>query len=257
MSSAVGFNNGINRIRTGSKQFQLAAFGTELVLAVKNKTADHTAFTVVLAAFLLAVDDAVAEFRIVTAEIIEFADKIFFRNGNDFIFALFRHTQQTVKLIAQHRIIAFDFGADIAVLAVPADFDIAECRLLTVNFIKVFDFRPARIILTVFFKKFLQILNRIIVEMRQIPAELFHRIQNLPQFPLVLLYIKPADTPHRQRQKFVYILIRHIPFKQRTVRCQSGMDFGIFLLFTAALFNPFIDPVFKEKLRQRLGMEEF
>ena len=257
MSSSVSFNNRINSIRAGRQQFQLAPFRAELILAVKNKTADHAAFTVILAAFLLAVDDAVTKLRIVAAKVIKFADKIFLRDGYYLVFALFCHAEQAVKLIAQHGIIAFDFGADITVFAVPADFDIAECRLLTVNFVKVFNFRPAGIILTVFLNKFLQILDRIIIKMRQIPAELFHRIQNLPQFPLVFLYIKPADTPHRQCQKFVNILISNITSKQRTVRCQSSVDFGILLFFTAALLDPFVDTVFKEKLRQRFGMEEF
>ena len=60
MSSAVGFNDNINGICPGREQFKLTTFGTELVLTVKNKTADHTALSVILAALFLAVDHTVA-----------------------------------------------------------------------------------------------------------------------------------------------------------------------------------------------------
>ena len=257
MSSAVGFNDNINGIRPGREQFKLTAFGAELIFPVKNKTADHAALAVILAALFLAVDHTVAQLHIVTAEVIKFAHKILFRQSDDFILAGLGNAEQTVKLITEHRIITFDFGTDITVFAIPADLDIAECRLLTVDFIKVFDFCPSGIMLAVFIQKFLQILNGVIIEMRKIPAELFHQIKDLPQFTLVLLNIKAADTLHRQSQQFVDILIGHIAFEQRTVRCKSGMDLGIFFFFAAALLDPFIDTVFKKELSQCFGVKEF
>ena len=165
MSSAVGFNDNINGIGSGREQFKLTAFGTELVLTVKNKTADHTALSVILSTLFLAVDHTVAQLHIVAPEVIKFAHKILFRQSNNFILAGLGNAEQTVELITENCIVAFDFSSNITVFAVPADFDVSECRLLTVDFIKVFDLCPSGIMFAVFIQKFLQILNSVIIEM--------------------------------------------------------------------------------------------
>ena len=198
MSPPIGFRNGIDRIRPGREQFQLTALRTQLIFPIQNKSADHAAFTVIFTAFLFTVDDTVAQFSIIAPEIIEFADKILFRQRNDFVFTVFRHTEQTVKLVAQHRIVAFDLCSDITVFTVPANFDIVQSRLLTVDLVKVFDLRPAGIVFTVFIQQFLQIFHSVIIEMSQIFPQLLHLIQDLPQFPLVFLNIKTADPADGQ-----------------------------------------------------------
>ena len=257
MSSSVGFNDGIDCIRTRREQFQLTAFRTQLIFPSEDKSADLAAFAVVFAAFFLFVYHTVTKFSIVPAEIVEFADEILFRNGGNGVFSLFGDADKAVEFIAEYRIIAFDFGSDVSVFAVPADLDIVECRLLAVDLVKVFDLGAARIKFTVLIDEFLQIIHCVVIEMSKIFTQLLHQIEDLAQFPLVFFNIEPADPADRQGQQLVDILIGDITLEQGTERSKSGMDLFIFLLFAAALFDALIDAVFKEKLCQRFGMEQF
>ena len=254
---AVGFLDHIDGIRPGRQQFQLTAVGTKLILAVQNKAAQQTAFSIIFSAFLFTVDHAVAQFGIVPAEVIQSADKLFFRQGDDFIFAVFGHADQTVKLVADHGIIALDLGSDIAVFAVPADFDIIQGRLLTVDFVKVFDFRAAGIVFAIFCDQFFQIIHGVIVQVGKIFPQLLHRIKDLAQFTLVLFDVKPADPADRQGKQFVHILIGNVPHQQRTVGGKAGVDLLILLFLAAALFDAFVDAVLKEQLGKRFGEKEF
>ena len=80
---------------------------------------------------------------------------------------------------------------------------------------------------------------------------------DLAQFLLVLLNIEPGDSAHRKRQKFVDIIVGDIAQQQVTERCQSGVDFPVFIFLTAALFDLFVDTVFKEYLSERFGVMQF
>ena len=85
-------------------------------------------------------------------------------------------------------------------------------------------------------------------------ADLLYFFIDFPQFLLVLFNIESGDATHRQCQKFINILIGYIPHQLISERFQTAVDFFIFLFLTAALFDLFIDTVFKEKLSQSFGM---
>ena len=255
--SAVGFDQRVNRIGPRREQFQLTAVGTELVLPVEDETAERTAFAVVLAAFLFTVDDAVAQFGIVAAEIVEFADEILFGQDDDLVFAVLAHADKAVELVAHHGILALDLGADITVFAVPADLDVVEGGLLAVDLVEVFDLGAARVVLAVLVDEFLQIRHGIIAQVIEMLAQLFHGVENLAQFLLVFLDVEAADAAHGQRQQFVDVLVGDVAHEQGPEGCQSGIDLPVLLLLAAALFDALVDAVLEEYLRQRLGQKQF
>ena len=247
----------INGIGSGGEQFQFASRRAEHILFFQNESADAGAFAVIFAAFGLFVDHTELSFRIVFAEIIQFADKKFIRyHRNNFVFTIFFHTQQTVIFIADDGIIAFDTGADISVFAIPADFDIVQCGGFTVDLFDFLDFGAAREIGTVFLFDICNDIDGVIDQMGQFMADILDFFIDFPEFLLVFLNIETGDAAHRQGEQFINILVGDIPHKQVAVGEQAAVDFLILLFLTAALFDLFVDTVFKEKLSERFGVAQ-
>ena len=82
-------------------------------------------------------------------------------------------------------------------------------------------------------------------------------LPDFPEFLLVFFNVEPGYTAYRQSQKFINILVGHIAQQQRTVGGESGVNLPVFILLTAALFDFFIDAVFKEYLGEGFGVMQF
>ena len=252
------FRPQINGIRTRGEKFQFAPDRAERVLFFQNKTADTGAFAVIFSGLGFFVDDTELRVGIVFPEIIQLSDKKFVRHHrDDLVFAAFFDADQTVVFITDDGVIALDGGSDVTVFAVPSDFDIVQCGNFAVDLFDLFDFGAAReagSVLLLYIRKHIDGVGDKVGKFVPYLLDLF---VDLAEFLLVLFNIEPGDTAHRQCQKFVDILIGDIAQQQMTERCQSGMDFAVFLLLTAALFDLLVDTVFKEYLRERFGMMQF
>ena len=253
---AVDLGEDVNGVGPGREQLELAPVGAQLVLAVEDEAADAAAFAVVFAALFLLVDHAVAEIRIVAAEVVELADEILFGQDDDFVSAVLADADEAVELVAHHRVFALDFGADVAVLAVPADLDVVEGGLLAVDLVEVFDLGAAGIGFAVLVDEFAQIIDGVVAQVVEVFAQLLHGVEDLAQFTLVFLDVEAADAPDGQGQQFVDVLVGDFAHEQRAERLQPGADLFVLLLLAAALLDALVDAVLEEDLGQGLGEEE-
>ena len=120
----------------------------------------------------------------------------------------------------------------------------------------MFDLGAAREIRAVFVEQALQIRDRVLLQTSEMFPDLLHPVENFRQFAPVLLDVEPADPPHRQRQKLVDVRIGDVAPQLIPERRQTGPDGGVLLGFALALLDLLVDPVFKENLRQRLGVKQ-
>ena len=252
-----GLSQQINRIRTRSQQFQPTTGRTERVLLVEDESANRTAFAVVFARLHLAVDHTEHRGFIIFAEVVQFPDEELLRRQRDHLVgtALF-DAEEAVELVAGNDVVALDRGADVAVLAVPADLDVVERRLAAVDLLEVFDLGAARELLAVLRDQPLQIPDRIPLEVAEVALDLLHLRQHLGQFALVLLDVEPADPAHRQGKQFVDILVGDVAPQHVAEGGQPGVHLGVLLLLALALLDLLVDAVLEEDLRQRLSVEE-
>ena len=246
----------INRVGPGSEKFQPGALRTEIVFAVRDVFVDGGALAVPFAALLFAVNHAEFLRRVVTPEIKKFADENLVRDLDDPVFARPLHAQKFVEFVAQNRIVGLDGGADVTVFAIPADFDVVERHPGAVDLFKLFDLGAARKFARVFFQKFLEAGDRVFHQMREFFVDVGDLRLDLAQFALVLLNVEPGDAPHRERQKFVHILVGHVAPEHGAERRQPGMDAAVLFLLASALLDLLVDAVLEEDLRQRLGMKK-
>ena len=257
LAPARGLGQQIDRIRPGRHQLQLASFRTEGILLVHDVAADGTALAVVLAALAFPINNAEDRFRVIAAEVIQFADeRLVPGQRDDLVDAVLPGAQQTVELVAHHRVVAFHRRADVAVLPVPADLDVVQRGNGAVDLFQMFDLRAPGEIRPVLFQQRRQVVDGVIDQVRQLFPELFHLFQDLGQFLLVLGDVETGDPPHGQGEKFFHILVGHVTPQLIPEGGDPLVDFGQSQLMGLCLFDPLVDPVFKEYLGQRLGVEE-
>ena len=252
-----GLGQKIDRIRARSQQFQPAAWRTERILLVENESADRTAFAVIFARLHLAVDHTEHRGFIIFAEVVQLTDEELLRRQRDHLIGTaLLDAEEAVELVAGDDVVALDRGADIAVLAIPADLDVVERRLAAVDLLEVLDLGAARERLAVLRDQSLQIPDRVPLEVAEVALDLLHFRQHFGQFPLILLDVEPADPAHRQREQLVDVLIGDVPPQHVAEGSQSGVHLGVLLLLALALLDLLVDAVLEEDLRQRLGVKQ-
>ena len=258
LAPAVGLLHLVDRVRPRREEFHHAPRREETVLLFEDEAAHRRAFAVELAALLLAVNDAEDRLRVVAPEVVELADEEFVRRqGNDPVLAGLLDAEETVELVADHGVVAFDRLADVAVLAVPADLDVVERRLVAVDLFEAFDLGAARELGTVFVFDPGQILYRVIDQVGEIVLDLLDFGGDLAEFLLVLFDVESGDPAHRQREEFIHVVGSHVAAQLVAERGESVEDLLVFRLLAFALFDALVDAVLEEDLREGLGVAQF
>ena len=249
----------IDRISSRSKQFKRTSIRTHHVITFKNKSADGTAFSIIFAALLLAVNHAELGCSIVTPEIIHLADKhlLFRRKRYNTVFAGFFQTYKSVELIANKSIIALDGGSDVSGFPFPSDFDIIQSGFGTVDLLELFDFGTARKHISEFLFNAFKITNSIFNKVGKMVFYLLDTVGYFPQLFLVLLDIESCDAADRKCKQFVNIFFGHIAEQLFSERSKSIHHLFVLFLHALTLFDAFVDAVFKEYLSQCFGMTQF
>ena len=121
---------------------------------------------------------------------------------------------------------------------------------------KLFNLGAAWKHVAVFLFDFFKISDSIFHQMSKIVFDLFYLFCDFAQLFLVLFNVKSGNAADRQCQQFINVVLGNIAQQLFPERSKSVQHLFVFLFNTCALFNAFVDAVFKEYLGKGFGMTQ-
>ena len=247
----------VDRVSSGSEKLQTAAFGAKHVLFFFDEFINSGAFAVEFTGFLFRIDYTELLFGIVFAEIVQFTGVHLVGYIVNNIFSGAFHAQKFIELVAHDHIFALDISTDMAVFPIPEYFDVVQSGPGAVDLFDLLDLGAAGEVFAVPLFDVLKIADGVFHQMFQVVADFFQAVKDRPDLLLVLFNIKAGNTPHRQSQELIDIFVGNIPQKLIPERRQTFLNFLIFLILRTALFDAFVNAVFKEELCQSFSVFGF